>query len=295
MSKKSPVINPYVVVIIAVLSISTSAILVRVATAPPGIIAFYRLLLTIIIMLPYVLKYRQRFKELHMKTAVLCIIAGIFLGFHFILWFQSLSYTSVASSVVLVTLQPLFAFAGAIMIFKENVRAAGVTGALLAVAGSVIITWGDFTVSGQAFYGDILALTACLLITVYLLIGQAVRTTLSLMTYTFMVYTSSTVTLFLFNFLAQNRFYPYPGLDWLMFLLLAILPMLLGHSLLNWAVKWVGVTTISMSILGEPVGSSILAYIFFDEIIRSQQLIGSLIILIGISIYLKFGTRKHDH
>ncbi len=178
-------INPYVALAIGVLSVSTSAILVKVSSAPSGVIAFYRLLFTVLFMLPiFLIKYVPELRLITRRDWLFSIIAGVFLAFHFILWFESLNYTSVASSTVLVTLQPLFAFVGTYFFFKEKFSLKAIISSIIAVLGSVVISWGDFKISGSALYGDILALIACALITANLLFGQDVRKRLSLVTYT---------------------------------------------------------------------------------------------------------------
>lgn len=149
------------------------------------------------------------------------------------IWFESLNYTSVASSTVLVTLQPLFAFAGTYIFFKERFTIKAVLAGVIALIGSVIISWGDFKISGSAFWGDILALIACTLITFYLMLGQSVRKRLSMVAYTFIVYLISSITLFIYIIIAGEPLSGYKADDWLCFISLAIIPTLLGHSLLN--------------------------------------------------------------
>jgi len=122
--------------------------------------------------------------------------------------------------------------------------------------------------------------------------GQVVRKDVPVFAYTFVVYGISTLTLFLYVLLNGQSFFTYGANDWLMFVLLAIFPNLLGHSIYNWSVKWVGVNTLSMTILGEPIGSSILAYFIFGEKLHFLQVIGSLTIFIGITIYL-FSEKKN--
>jgi len=284
MHKRS--VNPYVLVVIGVLAVSSSAIFVKFSTAPAPVIAFYRLLFTNIIMLPlFIWKYKKELRLISKKDWLYSIISGVFLAFHFILWFESLNYTSVASSTVLVTLQPLFAFVGAYFFFKEKFRLASILSGLLGIFGSIIISWGDFRISGMALYGDVLALVACGMITAYLLFGQTVRKRLSLITYTFVVYGISTVTLFLYVILFGYSFYPYPMEDWLLFILLAIIPTLLGHTLFNWSLKWLSTSTISIAILFEPVGAAILAYYLLHEAIVWTQIVGGVVIIIGIAFY----------
>jgi drug/metabolite transporter (DMT)-like permease len=185
-----------------------------------------------------------------------------------------------------VTLQPLFAFIGTYFFFKERVSARAILSAILAIAGSVVISWGDFRISGLALFGDFLALAACAMVTAYLLFGQGVRKRHTLTLYTFIVYAVSSVTLFLYCVLLSYPLTGFQKQDWLYFLLLAIVPTLLGHSLFNWSLKWISTNVISVAILFEPVGSIILAYYFLEETVILTQLIGGAIIIIGVMLFL---------
>lgn len=257
------------------------------ANAESGVIAFYRMLFSVVIMLPVFLKnYTQELKELTKRDWGFSAIAGIFLAFHFILWFESLNYTSVASSTVLVTLQPLFAFVGTYLFFKEKISIQTLVAGSIAIIGSVLISWGDFKISGDAFYGDILALIACALITGYLLFGQDVRKRISLITYTMVVYSISALTLFFYVLLKGESFGPYPMIDWVWFLLLAIIPNLLGHTLFNWSLKWVSTNVISIAILFEPIGAAILAWYVFGEYLTFLQVLGGSIVIVGITMFV---------
>lgn len=296
-----PPINPYIPIIIGVISVSLSAILVKLSNADSGVIAFYRMLLSVLIMSPWFFwKYFTELKLLSRKEWIFSSIAGVFLAFHFILWFESLNYTSVASSTVLVTLQPIFAFVGTYFFFKEKISVKSLLAGAIAILGSVLIAWGDFRISGQALFGDILALIACALVTGYFLFGQEVRKRLSLVTYTMVVYSVSVVTLFFYVLLKGESFGPYPTNDWIVFLLLAIIPNLLGHNLFNWAIKWVSTNVISISILFEPIGAAILAFFIFDEYLSVTQLFGGLIVIAGITLFvadfkniIKFFVKKY--
>jgi drug/metabolite transporter (DMT)-like permease len=282
-----PKINPYAAIVIGVIAVSSSAILVKLCSAPSGVIAFYRLFFSVLFMLPIFIK--NNLAELRLitkKDMLFSIFAGILLAFHFILWFQSLQFTSVASSTVLVTLQPLFAFIGTYFFFNEKLTAKAVISGLITVSGSVLISWGDFRISGSALFGDFLALIACALVTAYLLFGQTVRKRLSLVTYTFIVYLISSITLIIYTLIARQPLYPYQPSDWIYFVLLALVPTLLGHTLFNWSLKWVSTSIISMAILFEPVGATILAYFLLKEYTVWTQIIGGLIVISGISVFL---------
>lgn len=289
MSEQKPVLHPYIALLIGVIAVSTSAIFVKLASAPAPITATYRLLFTVLLMTPFAI--RPLINEVFAITKrewVLAAVSGLFLAAHFILWFESLNYTSVTSSVVLVTLQPLFSFIGGYFVFKERLGLAAIMGGILAFLGSVIIGWGDFRIGGLALFGDFLALIAAGMVTGYWMIGQHMRKSLSLMTYTYIVYSMATLMLIVYSLLLNYSFYPYPTMDWIWFLLLAIIPTLLGHSIFNWVIKWVNASTVSMSILGEPIGSAILAYYIFSEKIHLAQWVGGLIILLGIYLFMKY-------
>jgi drug/metabolite transporter (DMT)-like permease len=278
---------PYLALVIGVLAVSASAIFVKLTSAPAPVIAFYRLFFSTVLIAPlFLMKSLGEVKSMSKKDWGFSAIAGVFLAFHFILWFESLNFTSVASSVVLVTLQPLFAFIGTYLFFKEKVSKVALFSGVVAIVGSVIISWGDFQISGLALFGDILALAACAMITAYLLFGQGIRKRHSLTLYTFIVYGISSVTLLIYCLLLQYPLAPYPMTDWYYFLLQALVPTLLGHSLFNWALKWVSTNTISIMILFEPVGAIILAYYILGENVILSQLIGGAVIMVGIIIFL---------
>ncbi|MFC4025333.1 DMT family transporter [Oceanobacillus longus] len=289
-----PPFNPYAAVIIGVIAVSTSAILVKLAPgAPSAIIANYRLLFAVLIMLPIVLlKYRHEFRFISKKNWILSILAGVFLALHFILWFESLNYTSVASSVVLVTMQPIFAFIGTYLFFQEKFSYGTIISMLIALFGSLIIGVGDFQLGGMALFGDILALLGAIAVTFYFLSGQSVRKHLSLMTYTFIVYGVSSITLIIYNLVLKNPFFGYPADHWWIFLALAIVPTFLGHTLFNWSLKWLSASTISMGIVFEPIGASILAYFILGESLTWSQLLGGTIVIFGLFLFIMSTSRK---
>ena len=222
----------FLAIAIGVISLSLSAIFVKLSSSSSGLTAFYRMSITVLIMLPFFTRNNaSELKKLVKKDWIICIAAGALLALHFILWFESLNYTTIASSTVLVTLQPLFVFIGAYLIFGEKVSLKALLAAGVAIGGSIYISWGDFHISGAAFYGDILALIACAFVTAYFLIGQSVRSHLSLMTYTMVVYSSSAVVLMIYVVLFEGSFIPSSKIDWVYFVLLAIVPNLLGQEI----------------------------------------------------------------
>lgn len=284
---EKPQVNPYVAVVIGVISVSTSAIFVKLSSAPSGVIAFYRLFFSVLLILPvFILKYVSELRFITKRDWIISGASGVFISFHFILWFESLNYTSVASSTVLVTLQPLFAFLGAFIFFKEKLSVKAILSGITAVIGSVVISWGDFKISGGALFGDILALISCALITFYLLLGQSVRKRVSLITYTFVVYSISSITLLFYVLAVGEPLLGYEMKDWTYFLLLALIPNMLGHTLFNWSIRWISTSIISVAILFEPVGATILAFFLLNENVFWSQIIGGIIVLVGIMLFL---------
>ena len=278
----------YAGVALAVLAVSASAVLVRLATAPAPVIATYRLGFAVALMAPLVLGWhREALRRVGTRDLGLCLIAGIFLAFHFVAWFESLALTTVASSTVLVTLQPLFAFVGAWLLFGERLPLPALLGGVLAMAGSAVIGWGDLRISGDAFTGDALALFAAMMISFYFLVGQTVRQRLDLLPYTFLVYGMATAVLLVYDLVQGAALAGYPAADWIIFLAMAIGPTLLGHSVLNWSVKWVGASVIAVAILFEPVGASALAYAVLNEAPVGTQYAGGTVILVGIGLFMR--------
>jgi len=285
---KSPLIS-YAFLFFAVFALSTSAIFVKLADAPASITAFYRMLFAALILLPFLIgskKNQQELKSLSKKQWGLGLLSGLFLATHYALWFESLHYTSVASSTVIVTLQPLFSMVGGYFLFKERFSFGAIIGCVVAIAGSIVIGWQDFQISGQALLGDILAFIAAGVITAYFFVGQHFRKTLSLVPYSIIGYASSALFLCIYAISLNEPFFNYSKQTWWSFVGIAFIATILGQTIFNWLLKWLSTTVISMSILGETIGTCILAYFILDEIISLQQGIGISIILIGLAIFL---------
>lgn len=279
----------YLLLFFGVFALSTSGIFAVLADAPAPITAGYRMLFAALILLPVLLFNRTHLLELrHLSTKqwLLGLLSGIFLAAHYTLWFESLHFTSVASSVVLVTLQPLFAFVGGYFLFHEQLTGRMMVGGLLAIAGSALIGWQDFQISGLALIGDGLAFLAAGVITGYFLVGQEMRNYLSLVPYSIIGYGSSAVVLFIVSGISGVSLINYSARDWLCFIGLALVSTIMGQTIFNFLLKWMNASTISMSILGEPVGTCILAFIILKQGISLQQFTGILIILSGITIFL---------
>lgn len=285
----------YCSLFLGVLALSTSAIFVKLAHAPSSVTAFYRLFFAMMVLLPFLLtkrEYVQALLTLSKRQWVIGIISGLFLSIHYVLWFESLQYTSVASSTVIVTLQPLFAFVGSYFLFREKLNKGAILGCFIAILGCLIIGWGDIQVSGEALLGDLLAFAAAGVITVYFFIGQHMRTLLPVVPYSILGYSSSAFFLALYTLSQGISFIGYPAHTWSSFIGLAVISTILGQMVLNWLLKWLSASVISMSILGESVGTCLLAYMILDEVISLRQGIGISITLGGLGLFLYYKTVK---
>lgn len=268
---------------LGVLATSFASIFVRLSSAPPLVIAFYRLLLTFLILTPPVWCRRAgELLKLQAKDAMLAALAGFFLAWHFLFFISSLFYTTVAVSVVLVSTHPLFVMVAAPFFLKEKVPRGAVWGCLLALAGTVIVGLGDYTFAQGALLGDMMALLGALMMAAYLMIGRKLRQTISNLTYTYQVYGTAALVLGISGLFLGTVFGPYPGQEYLIFLALAVIPTLCGHSVFNWALQKFDASLVSLSILGEPLIATILALIFFRELPSASQVAGGVMILLGL-------------
>lgn len=275
------------------LFLSTSAIFVKLAEAPSGIIAFYRLLFTLCFLIPALLcrkKERKQLWQLSARQWRLAVVSGALLAIHWVMWFESLRYTSVASSTVLVSLQPLFSILWGGLLLHETVTKQGMAGVFLAIAGSVIIGWGDFRVSGAAFWGDVLSFASAGVISLHFLVGQILRKELDVLPYTAVCYSASTVCLAVYALVTGQPFTGYSLQTWGCFAGLALFATVGGQCVFNLLLKYLPATAVTMGILGEPVGTILLAFLFFGERIVLQQALGMFCILGGLWIY--FGKKR---
>lgn len=286
----------YLTLFLGVFALSTSAIFVKLAGAPSSITAFYRLFFALLFLLPLLLldkAYWQDLRSLSRRQWQTGLLSGLFLAIHYILWFESLNYTSVASSTVIVTLQPLFSFVGSYFLFKERFSTGAIISSIVALIGSFIIAWGDFQISMQALYGDLLAFIAAGFITAYFFIGQHMRQKLAVVPYSILGYAASTFFLAVYALSQQLSFIDYSQSTWTAFLGIAFISTILGQMLLNWLLKWLSTSVISMSILGETIGTCILAYFILGEIITLRQGIGIIVTLFGLGLFMFYKNKMH--
>lgn len=283
----------YTVLFFGVFGISTGAIFARLAVAPPLVIAAYRVGLAGLILLPFALvKKREEMASLTGKDWLLAVISGAFLAVHFYTWISSLELTSVAASVVLVNTIPIWA-AMVSPFLGEKVMPLTIAGIALSFAGAVVIGWGDLASGLGAVWGDILATLGAVSLTGYLFAGRFLRRKLSLLAYVTICYGSAGVLLWIMVILTGTPFTGFSPMTWCMFPAMAIIPQILGHSSYNWALKYLSAPMVAVSLLGEPIGSSILAWIILSEIPTGLTLAGGVLILGGIVMAARGEQKGH--
>lgn len=271
---------------IAIIFISFAAVFVKWSDAPATVISMYRMYLSSLFLLPFVYVYRKDLAKISIKKWILLIIAGMFLALHFALWFESLKLTSVANSTIILTLQPIVALIGGYFIFKERTNRTTLLTLAIAIIGIVMVSWDDFDLQQpSALLGNFLSFLSVLAVVGYLFIGQSNVRGISHWVYSFIVFFVAGVTLHVYNIIIDTPIIGYEGKEWGIFLLLAIFPTV-AHVIFNYLLNYVNSSTISMSILGEPVGATFLAFFILNETITLLQLIGGLIVLFGVFLFL---------
>ncbi|HLZ70128.1 MAG TPA: DMT family transporter [Dehalococcoidia bacterium] len=269
-----------------VLAVSAAALFVRLADAPALSTAAYRLLFAsvpTIALLP--MRGRRELPALHRADWGWLLLSGGCLALHFATWIASLEMTTVSSSVALVTTSPLFV-AGVVMLRGERVSRATVLAMLVCLAGGLIIGAADVG-GGRALAGDLLALAGAAFAGAYFALGRRLRAVTSVTTYIGTVYPIAAIALTVAALAGRQRLSGFDGQTWLMFVLLALVPQLLGHSSLNWALGYLSAPFVAIAVLGEPVIATVLAALFLGELPGPLRIAGGIVVLAGVYLGLR--------
>lgn len=248
-------------------------------------IAAWRLTIAVVVLAPVALsRRREELAALNRRELLLALLSGLFLAVHFASWISSLAYTTVASSAVLVSTTPLWVAVFSPFTLREPISRGQLVGMLVALAGGVAIGVSDSgsTTAGNPLLGDILALIGAVMAASYIILGRSLRRKMSLVSYTFLVYGAAAVLLVIFMLVGGYSPVGYPAAAYLWFALLALVPQLLGHSSINWALGYLSAASVSTVLLGEPIGSTILAVILLHETPGVVKVFGAVLILAGI-------------
>jgi len=286
-----------IVLLGGIFAVSTASILIRFARqagVPALMVAAYRLSIATLVLSPIILRrHTAELKRLTRRDWLAALASGVFLALHFATWVSSLDYTTVTSSVVLVTTGPIWVALASWLFLREKLSRAIVVGLIVSVAGGIIVGLSDsagFGLAGSQLWGDFLALAGAWFVAGYLLIGRQLRDRMSLIAYIFIVYGSAAIVLIALglgsgaSFTADATGVAYQPIGLLWLILMAVFPQLLGHSSYNYALRFLPATYVGVISLAEPVGTSILAFMLLHELPPPLTIFGASVILIGIAI-----------
>lgn len=282
----------YLAIGIAMVSVSWASIFIKWSESPPFVIAAYRLSFTCLLLLPYMLISGgfSGIRRFDTRDVLLVLTSGVALAFHFGLWIVSLTLTLVPTSVILVTSHPLFVAAVSHFLLNEKVKRVAVLGIAVAFSGIIVISLSDFGAGGDNLVGDLLAFIGGICAGIYFLSGRVARQKVSLGPYVFSVYLISAALLFIGAGLAGDEVVVTSDYEILLFLVMAIVPSILGHTMFNYALKSVPAHVISTSVLAEPVGASIIVFFLLPEEVPGAWIVlGGALVIFGLYIVLTKG------
>ena len=285
--------HPMIMIVVGVLGISLSSIFVKFSQAPSAVTAAWRLLWTVLMLTPVVLGKAGVRRELigaPKKLVWLSVFSGLFLAIHFVLWFESLQHTSVASSTTIVCTEVIWVCLGFCLFLKGRISGKAMLAIGVTLLGSVLIALSD-SGSGAGLYGDILALLAAVAVAVYTLIGRVVREKLSTTVYTYMVYAACAAVLVATCLVQGHHLFAYGWSAVIVGGLLAVFSTILGHSIFSWCLKYFSPSFVSASKLCEPVVAAIMAGFLFGELPGWLQILGGALILGGVLWYSRLESK----
>ena len=292
---------PFLVLGVGVAIVSTASILIRFAQADgasSAIIAAGRLTIAALVMAPFALsRAGPELRRIRQKDVFLCAASGLLLAAHFWTWIASLEHTSVANSTALVTTNPIWVALLSAWLLREKPGRVQITGIALTLVGTLLIFLAENTHGGVATapaLGNSLALLGALAASGYLLIGRGLRSNLSLLAYVWLTYSFAAIALIIAALAGGETFGGVSSSAWLLIAALALGPQLLGHTAFNWALRRISATFVALSILGEPIGSALLAWWLLDENFVVLQLAGFLALLAGIFVAARAERSRLD-
>ena len=276
-------------VLLGVLGVSFSSIFVKYADAPSAVLVVYRNgFAALALSVPIALKYRDEISKVHIKEILICILSGIFLAMHFFFFFESIKYTSVASSTALVNTEVFFVALMSFFFYKEKVQKKAAVGVLITFIGSLIIALGDGGEGHGALYGDLMALLGAFAMSIYTMIGRRQRKNTSTTVYTFFVYLAAALTMLAYCIPSGISITGYSSINYVMALCMTLCCTFFGHSIFNYCLKFISPVFISTAKLGEPLFATILALVIFREIPGAVQITGAIMVVSGLYIYGRF-------
>ncbi|MDR2779496.1 MAG: DMT family transporter [Synergistaceae bacterium] len=283
---------PVIVFTIGMMCISSGSILARMANAPAIVKSAYRVGISALMFVPVSLFfYRDEYARLTKKDLALSALSGVFLALHFATWIASLDYTSVASSVMLVGTIPIWVAIFSVALGISRLSRVMWLCVCLSVAGAAIVGYGDISLDKTVLFGDALAVAGAIAAAAYIMCGKEVRKKLGMVSYVTLCYGSAAIVIWC-AVLAMG--YPVTGYDattWRAFVGLAVFSQVMGHTSYNWALGHFSSGFVGIMLLGEPIGSAILAYYLFDEVPAPIKFLGFALLLASIVLAAKDESR----
>lgn len=269
------------------IAISFGSIFVKLCDVHSLVIASYRLGIASFFYLSIAwIRNDAVWRNLNWSQRKVAIYSGLFLTLHFTTWITSLKYTSVASSVVLVQSAPVFVGIGSYVFLREKPGKLTLLGIIVTLSGAAIIGAHDFTADRTSLLGNSLAILGAIGAAGYMVAGRKLRSSVATRHYVTIVYSICALIILAITVLSGQKLTGFESSNYLFLILAALLPQIVGHTIFNWALKFFTATTVSVVLLGEPIGASILAYLILNETISMLQLVGGVIILIGVAFVL---------
>ena len=283
--------KPYWVLALAMLGISFAGPLVRLSNAGAIAIAVWRLGFSLVIVAGFLLASREwrDWQRLSLREFLIANAAGVSLALHFWAWNASIHLTTIAASVTLVNLQPAIVAGISAVALKEPATPKQLLGIGIAILGAILIAAPDLRSGGGAsapMIGNLLAISAAITAAIYYTIGRRLRQVLGIWAYVSIVYGAALVTLVLIAVFRGVTLVPQPPGEIAIFAGLALGPMLLGHTGMNWALKFLPAYVVNLTVLGEPVGATLLGALIpsIHQIPSVSTLVGGAIVLSGVII-----------
>ncbi len=288
----TPAWLPFAALVIGLFAVSTAAIFIRLAQAddaPSLVLSAARLCVAALVLTPLVLRrHRDELRAVSLSDLKWALVSGVVLGLHFASWITSLEYTAVVNSVTLVTTNPLWVALLAPIVLGEKLDRAVLLGLALAMSGGILVGLsgeaGNPPTRHDPWLGNGLALVGAWMAAIYFIIGRRLRARLSLVVYIWLVYSAAAVVLVVAVLLAGQPVAGFQAQTYLWMVLMGLVPQLIGHSSFNYALGFLPAAYVSLIVLGEPVGSGLLAIILLDEWPVALQLVGAAFILVGIAV-----------
>ncbi|MFC1802704.1 DMT family transporter [Thermoproteota archaeon] len=283
---ESPRIPPSLALLVSIMAVSTASILIRWTNAPPLAIATYRMTLSVAMLAPFFLRDNgvEKLRALGTRGIISLFAVGLVLAIHFASWITSLNLTTVATSVIFVHIDPIFVAIISHLFLGDKLTFRAIVGIAISFIGISIIAMGDAGTGTSNLTGDLLALIGGVMLGIYILCGRIYRRNLDLTTYVTPVYVAAAISLFLMSWITGTQLTGFTTQTYSMFFIIALVPMIFGHTLYNWALRYLSAPIVSISLLGEPVGASILAYLLLGETLNNFTFFGGVITLIGVLV-----------